>query len=468
MYSNIPLEEGLAAFKECLDKRSDKSIPTDYIMKLLRLIMTKNIFTFNEETWLQLLGTCMGTRVSPSYANLFMAVLENKMIDNCPAHLKEFIYLWRRFIDDILIFWSGSWQQFLEFFNYLNQFHNTIKFDDPCHNPTENSCNFLDLKISIVDGIIHTDLFRKPTDKPRALLPSSAHPNHISTNIIYGAAFRLLRICDSENIFETRLSELKNNFLIPRNYNSKLIESQFKKVRELPGNNYSDRRKLALAKTQKGLKTDRVIGVFNFNPLLPKISSVINKHFRSMVNENPELKEVFPQPPMAALRQGPNLRKLLCKSKLPKISRNPKRSTHRNSAGWKRCSASGSRACNQCPYTPVSASSITSHVTGYTHHITTPINCNTERVIYAWKCTKCNHNFSVNTKNKTPDNSIHDQTRNEKASNYVGRTTRKFKKRLYEHINYVNIRNLEEPSAEHFCKPGHKVHNLLAIGIEQV
>ena len=27
---------------------------------------------------------------------------------------------------------------------------------------------------------------------------------------------------------------------------------------------------------------------------------------------------------------------------------------------------------------------------------------------------------------------------------------------------------MEEPSAEHFCKHGHKVHNLLAVGIEQV
>ena len=42
------------------------------------------------------------------------------------------------------------------------------------------------------------------------------------------------------------------------------------------------------------------------------------------------------------------------------------------------------------------------------------------------------------------------------------------KKRIYEHTNYVNVRNLEEPSAEHFCKPGHKVHNLLAVGIEKV
>ena len=114
----------------------------------------------------------------------------------------------------------------------------------------------------------------------------------------------------------------------------------------------------------------------------------------------------------------------------------------------------------------MSATSITSHVTGYTHHITTPINCNTERVIYAWKCTKCKYNFSINSNNKIPATPVLNNI--EQASNYIGRTTRKFKKRIYEHTNYVNVRNLEEPSAEHFCKPGHKVHNLQAIGIEKV
>ena len=63
-------------------------------------------------------------------------------------------------------------------------------------------------------------------------------------------AFRLLRICDNEQLFEERLSELKNNFLIPRNYTSKLINNQFKRVRELPGANYTERRKLALEKIQ--------------------------------------------------------------------------------------------------------------------------------------------------------------------------------------------------------------------------
>ena len=112
------------------------------------------------------------------------------------------------------------------------------------------------------------------------------------------------------------------------------------------------------------------------------------------------------------------------------------------------------------------ATSITSHVTGYTHNITTPINCNTERAIYACKCTK--YNFSINSNNKISNAPVHNNLNNDQASNYIGRTTRKLKKRIYEHTNYVNVKNLEEPSAEHFCKPGHKVHNLLAVGLVKV
>ena len=90
-----------------------------------------------------------------------------------------------------------------------------------------------------------TDLYRKDTDKPRALLPTSAHPNHIPSNIIYSMAFRLLRICGNEELLEERLSELKNDFLIPRNYNSKLNNNQFDRVRKLPGNTYAKLNKIS-------------------------------------------------------------------------------------------------------------------------------------------------------------------------------------------------------------------------------
>ena len=63
--------------------------------------------------------------------------------------------------------------------------------------------------------------------------------------------FRLLRICDTEELFEKRAAELKNDFLMPRGYKSRLIEAQFDRVRKLPGENYLQKRKLALEKRVK-------------------------------------------------------------------------------------------------------------------------------------------------------------------------------------------------------------------------
>ena len=247
-YTNIVLREGVEAFKEVIDDLKDKTIPSAYLIKLLKIVMECNIFKFNNEYWIQLLGTSMGTRVAPTYANLFMGKLEKEILLNCPQHLKQYIHTWKRFIDDILIIWTGTEETFAEFFSFLNSYHPTIKFDPAQHNTEENFCEFLDMKIFIKDGKIETDLFRKQTSKPTALLPSSAHPGHITSNIIYSMAFRLLRICSKEEFFENRLLELKQEFLLPRNYHSKGIDSQFNRVRKLPGDNYSEKRSLALIK----------------------------------------------------------------------------------------------------------------------------------------------------------------------------------------------------------------------------
>ena len=42
LYNNIPNEEGLKAFEETLNTRKDQSIPTDLLIKLKRVVLTKN------------------------------------------------------------------------------------------------------------------------------------------------------------------------------------------------------------------------------------------------------------------------------------------------------------------------------------------------------------------------------------------------------------------------------------------
>jgi hypothetical protein len=56
-------------------------------------------------------GTAMGTRAAPTYANLFMNYLETKMLTDFPNHLREPIFAWKRFIDDILLLFLGTHDQ---------------------------------------------------------------------------------------------------------------------------------------------------------------------------------------------------------------------------------------------------------------------------------------------------------------------------------------------------------------------
>ena len=51
--------------------------------------------------------------------------------------------------------------------------HPTIKFTADW---SKTSINFLDVTVSIAEGIIETDLFVKPADSHQYLLSSSCHP----------------------------------------------------------------------------------------------------------------------------------------------------------------------------------------------------------------------------------------------------------------------------------------------------
>ena len=78
IYTNIAHEEGLACMKEQLDKRKDQQIPTDFPIKLMKLVLYNNIFEFHESYWKQNIVTAMGIRPVPHYANIFMFKINKK------------------------------------------------------------------------------------------------------------------------------------------------------------------------------------------------------------------------------------------------------------------------------------------------------------------------------------------------------------------------------------------------------
>ena len=79
LYTNIAHEEGLACTKEQLDKRVDQKVPTDFLIKLMKLILYNNIFEFHESFWKQNIGAAMGSKPVPHYANIFMSRIDKKI-----------------------------------------------------------------------------------------------------------------------------------------------------------------------------------------------------------------------------------------------------------------------------------------------------------------------------------------------------------------------------------------------------
>ena len=169
----------------------------------------------------------MGTKMAPSYANIFMAELEEQLLGNYP--IKPL--LWKRYIDDILCIWPESPSGLDHFIQYLNQSHPTIKFT---YESSTQSVNFLDL--TIYKGHRHTaslilDLkpFFKATNKFQYLEYSSAHPKGTFSSVVKGELTRLLRACSNEESYQTVTDKLFKAFE-NRGYPTPLLQRTLQQV----------------------------------------------------------------------------------------------------------------------------------------------------------------------------------------------------------------------------------------------
>ena len=140
----------------------------------------------------------------------------------------------------------------------INAIHPNIKFTCS-YNLAERSTNFHDLKITITDDGIRTDLYRKETDKVQYLLPSSCHPAHIFKNVPYSLALRLVRICSRQEDLRKRFEELRT-MLLSRNYNKNVVNSAILKASKV-------QRSDAVKRVIKE-KKDRTVLAVTYHPML--------------------------------------------------------------------------------------------------------------------------------------------------------------------------------------------------------
>ena len=109
LYPNIPHDEGLSTLKKRPNERDKKDVSTD---------------TLVEKTLKQKRGSGIETKFAPPYSILFMAELEEKILEIVYNKL----YLWLRNIDDIFFIWEHKEEKLRNLVETLNEIHPTIKF----------------------------------------------------------------------------------------------------------------------------------------------------------------------------------------------------------------------------------------------------------------------------------------------------------------------------------------------------
>lgn len=139
-YTNIPHSEGILATQKILVQRPTPDPPSHIILRLIHLILTKNAFMFDNKFYHQIKGTAMGTKMAPTYANLFMGMLESRLLQHSPTKPR----IWKRFIDDIFCIIPNGAIEAPRFLEYLNNQHASIKFTADF---SPNSVNFLDTTV---------------------------------------------------------------------------------------------------------------------------------------------------------------------------------------------------------------------------------------------------------------------------------------------------------------------------------
>ena len=157
LYTIIPHAEGLSAIKYFLEQRIDKTPPTDTIVRLAELVLTLNTFEFNDQFYRQVKGVAMGTKLGPSFANLFLGFVEKNFLEHYMGP-KPSLYI--IYIDDIFGLSTMTEDDLRHFIDAFCNFHPAVEFTFDI----AKKVNFLDISLSIESVGISTSVYYKSTD----------------------------------------------------------------------------------------------------------------------------------------------------------------------------------------------------------------------------------------------------------------------------------------------------------------
>ena len=129
LYPHISHDEGLQSMRSILNEYNrnigiDGQLPVEDLIDLAELILKNNYFEFEDKIYHEILGTAIGTNFAPSFANMFLSKLEERMI----SEYHQDPLVWWHFLDNVFLIWLHGKETLLEFLNFVNGYHPHIKY----------------------------------------------------------------------------------------------------------------------------------------------------------------------------------------------------------------------------------------------------------------------------------------------------------------------------------------------------
>ena len=404
LYTNMNIDRSIECVKKAFDQNPDPHRPDKHILELLEISLKFNDFEFNDEFYLQVMGTAMGKRFAPGLSNLYM--LDFDRIAMHDFKIKPLLYF--RYLDDIFLLFPGDETSLKEYEIFLNNIIPDIKVTLE-HSNTE--INFLDVTVYKNDvNQLKTKVFFKKTDTHQLLHRSSHHPNHTFNGIVKSQLIRFKRISSTKTDYD-ETCKILFSFLKNRGY----THAKMRKLQHEIWHNYNCDQPIEKS------KNDLIPIVVEFNDFNCKLA----KEYKTLIQRNNQFKE---SKTVIAYKNGKNLKQILVKSKLK-----TEKLGHFRTCGEARCGA--------CPLYSRDTTKFQSSVTGKSYGITGKITCKSKNLVYVINCRKCKRQ-------------------------YVGETGHSLRERLSQHRSDIRLKK-NTAIGVHFNSEGHSHLDVKMIPIEQ-
>ena len=252
LYPSIQLERGMAALRWFMDHHTSfNQTLKDLCLRLAHFVLTNNYVVCKElgdAIYRQIVGTAMGTSFSVVYAVIFMIRLESPIVND--ARFRQYIRLYKRFIDDLFLIWTGPAAVLCDFRRALATADEAIGLDWSGYGSQKDAVdpslvtakrheqvNYLDLDMSLQlvrtwGGATIRVLFR-PYHKPGnayAYIPfTSFHGRHTFRGWVRAELIRLMTHSSTPEIWREEGSMFYHH-LCSRGYPRSFLRTVFQEV----------------------------------------------------------------------------------------------------------------------------------------------------------------------------------------------------------------------------------------------